>query len=190
LHDAPFVLVLRFRSCRVATFWVSDRSGSVVRLVSGSRSRAILPALSFARRHSSEDPGELGRLLSRGVQRVALELRHAWERPGGDPGPSTDVCSSRMLFSKTIAPRLGARRIIGFPRDARARGFTPQCPLRRAVRSRSKHCPLRSRLVRRTSDTPSPRASPAELCPPVSARDRSRDLRSKTRGLGPLHQAA
>ena len=64
-----------------------------------------------ARRHSSEDPGELGRLLSRGVQRVALELRHAWERPGGDPGPSTDVCSSRMLFSKTIAPRLGARRI-------------------------------------------------------------------------------
>lgn len=77
-----------------------------------------------------------------------------------------------------------------FPRDARACGFTPQRPLRRAERSRSKHCPLRSRIERRTSDTPSPRASPAELCPPVSARDRLRDLRSKTRGLGPLHQAA
>jgi hypothetical protein len=50
--------------------------------------------------------------------------------PVATPVLSTDVCSSRILFSKTIAPRLGARRIAMFPRDARACGFTPQRSLR------------------------------------------------------------
>jgi hypothetical protein len=37
---------IRLRSHHVATFWVSDRLRSFLRLGSGSRSRAILPALS------------------------------------------------------------------------------------------------------------------------------------------------
>ena len=134
---------------------------------SSTRQRIAFPrdpsdALSV-RRHSFGDLGELGHFLSRGVQHVGWSSGHAWVRPGSDPGPSTDVCSSRMLFSKTIAPSLGARRIAMFPRDARACGSTPQCPLRRTDRSRleafSASCPSE----RRTSDTSSPRASPAEL---------------------------
>jgi len=50
--------------------------------------------------------------------------------PMATPVLSTDVCSSRILFSKTIAPSLGARRIAMFPRDTRACGFTPQRSLR------------------------------------------------------------
>jgi len=41
----------------------------------------------FARRHSFEDAGELGRLPFRGAQHVGWDFRSAWVRAGGDPGP-------------------------------------------------------------------------------------------------------
>lgn len=81
--------------------------------------------------------------------------------PAATPVLSTDVCCSRMLFSKTIAQCLGARRIAMFPHDARARGFTPQCPLRRTAGSRSGCClPQETTIQWRTSDAPSPAGFP------------------------------
>jgi hypothetical protein len=98
-----------------------------------------------ARRHSCSDPGELDHLpwvFSPGAPSlVGVGLPGArGSGPAATPVLSTDVCCSRMLFSKTIAPRLGSRRIAMFPHDARACGFTPQCPLRRTVGSRPGCC--------------------------------------------------
>jgi len=76
------------------------------------------------------------------------------------PVLSTDVCCSRILFSKTIASSLGACRIAMFPRDTRARGFTPQRSLRRTDRSRQGVVFPSRRSGRRTSDAPSPAGSP------------------------------
>lgn len=119
-----------------------------------------------ARRHSCSDPGELGHLPARhcclwGARRVGVGLPGArGSGPAATPVLSTDVCCSRMLFSKTIAPRLGARRIAMFPHDARACGFTPQCPLRRTVGSRSGCCLPQPPIRRRTSDASSLAGSP------------------------------
>jgi hypothetical protein len=68
------VLVFRFRSHRVAPSRASDRFGSFSTRQWIAFPRDPSDALP-ARRHSCGDLGELGRLLSRGVQRVALELR-------------------------------------------------------------------------------------------------------------------
>jgi hypothetical protein len=138
LHELPRMLVPGFTPAASRPFG------------SRSRQRITFPrdpsdALSD-RRHSVGDLGELGRFLSRGVQLVGWISGRAWERAGSDPGPSTDVCSSRILFSKTIAPSLGARRIICVPTSMRELAVARRNahfgePIGRA----SKHCPLRSR---------------------------------------------
>lgn len=121
-------------------------------------------------------------VLPWGAQRVGLGLPGARGcGPAATPVLSTDVCCSRMLFSKTIAPRLGTRRIacshairelavsrrkahFGEPSD-RARVLSSPA-------ADSDGVPLMPRRLR---------APPAEHRPPASARDRSRDLRSLTR---------
>jgi hypothetical protein len=97
-----------------------------------------------ARRHSCSDPGELGHLpaglTSRRTFVPGRTARWLWlpgargSGPAATPVLSTDVCCSRMLFSKTIA-HVSAHVASLFPHDARARGSTPQCPLRRTDRS-------------------------------------------------------
>jgi hypothetical protein len=166
-------------------FWVSDLLEVLLRLGSGSRSRAILPALSPHDVTRVGDPGELGPLplgyfSLGGAQHVRLGLPGARGcGPAATPVLSTDVCCSRMLFSKTIASRLGARRIVMFPHDARARGFTPQCPLRRAVGWRRGVVSLDGRSRRRTSDAPSLAGFPGgTMSTGVGPRSHN-DLRSK-----------
>jgi hypothetical protein len=76
-----------------------------------------------------------------GAQRVySLGSGRAWVRPGGDPGPLDRCLLLTDVVFKDDRPCLGARRIGMFPHDARARGFTPQYPLRRTVGSRSGCC--------------------------------------------------
>jgi len=92
--------------------------------------------------------------------------------PAATPVLSTDVCSSRILFSKTIASRLGTRRIVC---SHTMRGL--------AVSRRNAHfgepsdgakvlSPSASDLVGVPLMLRRPRALPAERCPPASARDR------------------
>jgi hypothetical protein len=132
------------------------------------------------------DPGELGH-PPRGALLLEVPESLCARAPGtrgcgpaATPVLSTDVCCSRILFSKTIAsvsahaassshtmrePAVSRRDArFGEPSD-RAQGVV-------FPKRRSAGVPL---MLRRS------RAPPVELCPPASARDRSRDLRSKTR---------
>jgi hypothetical protein len=110
--------------------------------------------------------------------------------PAATPVLSTDVCSSRILFSKTIASKSRHTSHRLFPHDARARGFTPQRPLRRAAGRRQGVVSLGFRSRRRTSDAPSPAGSPGGTMSTGVGPRSACDLRSKPVGLGPLHQAA
>jgi len=65
-----------------------------------------------------------------------------------------------FCFQRRSPLRLGTRRIVMFPHDARGRGFTPQRPLRRADGSRRGVVFLDGRSRRRTSDAPSPAGVP------------------------------
>ena len=114
----------------------------------------------------------------------------AWVRPGGDPGP-LDRCLQLTDFvfkDDRLTSRHTSHRL--FPHDARARGFTPQCPLRRAVGRRQGVVSLGFRSRRRTSDAPSPAGSPGGTMSTGVGPRSACDLRSKPVGLGPLHQAA
>jgi hypothetical protein len=181
---------IRLRPRHVATFWVPDLFGvrsSTWQWIAFPRDRT---GALFSRRHSFEDPGELGHLPCRGAQLRGLRLPDTRGcGPAATPVLSTDVCCSRILFSKTIASSLGARRIAMFPRDTRARGFTPQRPLRRTDRSRRGVVYPSRRFGRRTSDAPSLAGSPGGALS-TGVGPRSCDLRSKPESLGPLHQAA
>lgn len=103
----------------------------------------------------------------------------AWVRPGGDPGP-LDRC---LLLTDFVFKddRLTSRRTshLMFPHDARARGFTPQCPLRRAAGWRRGVVSLDGRSRRRTSDAPSLAGFPGgTMSTGVGPRSHN-DLRSK-----------
>lgn len=81
----------------------------------------------------------------------------AWRRPRSSrPMSAAHGC----CFQRRSPLRLGTRRIVMFPHDARGRGFTPQRPLRRADGSRRGVVFLDGRSRRRTSDAPSPAGSP------------------------------
>jgi hypothetical protein len=71
----PAALGVRLRSSPGWWAWRLDR-------VPRDRTGAASP-----RRHSCGEPGELGRLPSRGAQHVGWDYRHTWVRTGGDPGP-------------------------------------------------------------------------------------------------------
>ena len=138
---------------------------SFLRLGSGSRSLAILPALSDHDVTRASDPGELGH-LSAGCSPEERPARwlgtsgHAWVRPGGDPGPFDRCLLLTDVVFKDDRPtsRHTSHRL--FPRDTRACGFTPQGPLRRTVGPRQGVVFPSRRIRRRTSDAPSPAGSP------------------------------
>jgi hypothetical protein len=90
------------------------------RLGSVSRSHAILPALSFGRRHSFRRSRRARTPLFRvflPAERPARWLGPSGPRgcgPAATPVHSTDVCCSRMLFSKT-RPQVSANAASSFP---------------------------------------------------------------------------
>lgn len=153
------------------------------------------PALSPHVVHSCEDPGELGHLppglwFPRGRPARWLGLSGARGcGPAATPVLSTDVCSSRILFSKTIAPRLGARRI-AFPTRCESLRIHAAAPTS-ASRSIAPGCCLSEPPIhRRTSDASSPAGFPAGATSSgVGPRSLSRS-QVVPEGLGPLHQAA
>jgi hypothetical protein len=196
LHEVS-ALWIRLRSHHVATFGVSDllrgpsfdlaadrvparsyrRSLPTTSLVSGRsrRARSPPPRVSLPRRRPTFSRWGSGR---------------AWVRPGGDPGP-LDRCLQLTDFvfkDDRLTSRHTSHRL--FPHDARARGFTPQRPLRRAVGRRQGVVSLGFRSRRRTSDAPSPAGSPGGTMSTGVGPRSACDLRSKPVGLGPLHQAA
>jgi hypothetical protein len=90
------------------------------RLGSASRSHAIRPALSFGRRHSFRRSRRARTPLFRvflPAERPARWLGPSGPRgcgPAATPVHSTDVCCSRMLFSKT-RPQVSANAASSFP---------------------------------------------------------------------------
>jgi len=146
VHDSSFCDVRSARSFRCASFgWAA-----------GSRSRAIRPALAPHVVHSCEEPGELGHLPSCLTARRPLSPcsfgTAGWRRfrapsvlrwdyrvrvgrvPAATPVHSTDVCCSRILFSKNFqgcCPSLDTRHSA----SSHALGELPvharQSPLRR-----------------------------------------------------------
>jgi len=156
---------IRLRSHHVATFWVSDRPRSFLRLGSGSRSRAILPALSVHDVTRGSDPGELGPPPRRAFTprsaraRSALELRARVGAARRRPRSFRPMSAAHGCCFQDDRPCLGARRI-DVPTMRELRGFTPRCSLRRTVGSRSGCCLPRSPFRRRTSDASSLAGSP------------------------------
>jgi hypothetical protein len=126
---------IRLRSHHVAAFWartlsMSSHDLAVDRVPARSYRRSLLTTSLVRRSRRARSPPPRVFLPRRRPARWLGLPGARGSGPAATPVLSTDVCSSRILFSKTIAPRLGARRIAMFPRDARACGFTPQRSLR------------------------------------------------------------
>jgi hypothetical protein len=200
VHSRSFArssaLQIRIRSRHVATFWVSDLLEVLLRLGSGSRSRAILPALSPHDVTRVGDPGELGPLplgyfSLEGAQHVGWDFRArvgaARRRPRSfrpmsaahgccfqrrSPHVSAHVASPCSHTMRELAvSRRNAR--FGEPSD-RVQGVVfPRPPIRR-----------------RTSDAPSPAGSPGgAMSADVGPRSLARS-QVVPESLGPLDQAA
>jgi hypothetical protein len=162
---APSDVGPRFHSCRVATFRVSISAADHVPARSFRRS---LRSTSLGRRSRRARPLPLSRCPARRLDlRARVGARR--ERP---PSNDRSLQLTDFVFKDDRPKSRRTSHHLCSHVDARACGCTPQRPLRRTDRSRLEALSAPIAAERRTSDAPSPRASPAELCPPASARDR------------------
>jgi hypothetical protein len=194
-HD-PLCAWIRLRSRHVATLsGLGPLRGPSIDLAADRVPTRSRPAPSSRDVHSCEDPGELGLLPRRsfsleGAQLVGWGFRARVGAARRRPRSSRPMSAAHGCCFQRRSPHVSAHAASYFPHDARACGFTPQSPLRRADRSRSDIVSPSRRSIGVPLMPRRPRASPVEQRPPMSARDRSRDLRSLPESLGPLHQAA
>jgi hypothetical protein len=135
------------------------------RLGSRSRSLAILPARSFGRRHSSDDPGGLGRLLRgclslEGAQLVGWVFRARVGAARRRPRSIRPLSAAHGCCFQRRVPKSRQTSHRRFPRDARALGFTPRMLTSVSRPMALERCHLQPPICRRPSDAPSPAGSP------------------------------